>query len=204
MSTWLRRAVSPAFAQRACATLAKSSPIWQARRLPDGLDSTSATGLVRFCTLRHPHGAFSGLVATRNLLMLHFESGDILISNAGANGHGVAPGDHFNQGLALSLRERWPAWPGTSVTPVPARVPSGTGPDLGARGSSLQCRLTGPPFRVAFRSAKGTVFSSPRTRYLDEIAFVAAGRETGSSAPDGRGPFAERKATLKGHTERRT
>jgi len=35
--------------------------------------------------------------------------GDILFSNAKAIAHGVAPYDHFNQGLALSLRERYPA-----------------------------------------------------------------------------------------------
>ncbi|MEQ8861680.1 MAG: macro domain-containing protein [Pseudomonadales bacterium] len=36
-------------------------------------------------------------------------SGDILLSDAQVIAHGVAPGDHFNQGLALSLRERYPA-----------------------------------------------------------------------------------------------
>lgn len=35
-------------------------------------------------------------------------SGDILLSNAQAIAHGVAPHDHFNQGLALALRERYP------------------------------------------------------------------------------------------------
>jgi O-acetyl-ADP-ribose deacetylase (regulator of RNase III) len=35
--------------------------------------------------------------------------GDILLSKAAAIAHGVAPNDHFNSGLALSLRERWPA-----------------------------------------------------------------------------------------------
>lgn len=41
--------------------------------------------------------------------MLKEVSGDILLSNAQAIAHGVAPGDHFNQGLALSLREQYPA-----------------------------------------------------------------------------------------------
>ena len=41
--------------------------------------------------------------------MLKEVSGDILLSKAEAIAHGVAPGDHFNQGLALSLRERYPA-----------------------------------------------------------------------------------------------
>lgn len=35
--------------------------------------------------------------------------GDILLSRAQAIAHGVAPHDHFNQGLALALRERFPA-----------------------------------------------------------------------------------------------
>lgn len=35
--------------------------------------------------------------------------GDILLSEAQAIAHGVAPHDNFNQGLALALRERYPA-----------------------------------------------------------------------------------------------
>lgn len=35
--------------------------------------------------------------------------GDILLSGAQAIAHGVAPHDHFNQGLAMALRERFPA-----------------------------------------------------------------------------------------------
>lgn len=41
--------------------------------------------------------------------MLHFVAGDILLTRAVAIAHGVAPNDHFDSGLALSLRERWPA-----------------------------------------------------------------------------------------------
>ena len=41
--------------------------------------------------------------------MLKEVSGDILLSEAQAIAHGVAPEDHFNQGLALALRERYPA-----------------------------------------------------------------------------------------------
>lgn len=41
--------------------------------------------------------------------MLHYVAGDILLSHAVAIAHGVAPNDHFDSGLALSLRERWPA-----------------------------------------------------------------------------------------------
>lgn len=41
--------------------------------------------------------------------MIREVTGDILKSKAKAIVHGVAPGDHFNQGLALSLREHWPA-----------------------------------------------------------------------------------------------
>jgi len=41
--------------------------------------------------------------------MIHSVSGDILLSKCSAIAHGIAPGDHFNQGLALALRERWPS-----------------------------------------------------------------------------------------------
>ena len=35
--------------------------------------------------------------------------GDILLSSAQAIAHGVSPNDNFAQGLALALREHWPA-----------------------------------------------------------------------------------------------
>ncbi|MCE9624975.1 MAG: macro domain-containing protein [Deltaproteobacteria bacterium] len=41
--------------------------------------------------------------------MIYEVSGDILHSQAQVIAHGIAPGDHFNQGLALAIRERWPA-----------------------------------------------------------------------------------------------
>lgn len=41
--------------------------------------------------------------------MLHEVTGDILLTGARAIAHGVAPNDPFHGGLALSLRERWPA-----------------------------------------------------------------------------------------------
>jgi O-acetyl-ADP-ribose deacetylase (regulator of RNase III) len=41
--------------------------------------------------------------------MIHEVSGDILLSKAQAIAHGVAPNDHFDSGLALALRERWPS-----------------------------------------------------------------------------------------------
>jgi O-acetyl-ADP-ribose deacetylase (regulator of RNase III) len=41
--------------------------------------------------------------------MIHEVTGDILLSKAQAVAHGVAPTDHFDHGLALALRERWPA-----------------------------------------------------------------------------------------------
>lgn len=41
--------------------------------------------------------------------MIQEVTGDLLLSTAQVIAHGVAPGDHFNQGLALSLRERYPA-----------------------------------------------------------------------------------------------
>lgn len=41
--------------------------------------------------------------------MIHEVDGDILLTSAEAIAHGVAPNDHFDQGLALALRERWPS-----------------------------------------------------------------------------------------------
>jgi O-acetyl-ADP-ribose deacetylase (regulator of RNase III) len=42
-------------------------------------------------------------------IMLHEVEGDILMTQAQAIAHGVAPNDHFDTGLALQLRDRWPA-----------------------------------------------------------------------------------------------
>lgn len=41
--------------------------------------------------------------------MIHTVEGDILLTKAQVIAHGVAPNDHFDQGLALSLRKEWPA-----------------------------------------------------------------------------------------------
>jgi O-acetyl-ADP-ribose deacetylase (regulator of RNase III) len=41
--------------------------------------------------------------------MIQHVAGDILLSQADAIAHGIAPNDHFDHGLALSLREDWPA-----------------------------------------------------------------------------------------------
>ncbi|HBJ35599.1 MAG TPA: Appr-1-p processing protein [Planctomycetaceae bacterium] len=41
--------------------------------------------------------------------MIHEVSGDLLLTKAQAIAHGVAPNDHFDSGLALSLRENWPS-----------------------------------------------------------------------------------------------
>ncbi len=41
--------------------------------------------------------------------MIQEVEGDILLSKAQAIAHGVSPNDDFHQGLALALREQWPA-----------------------------------------------------------------------------------------------
>jgi hypothetical protein len=41
--------------------------------------------------------------------MIEEVSGDILLSSAQAIAHGIAPNEHFDSGLALALREQWPA-----------------------------------------------------------------------------------------------
>ena len=43
------------------------------------------------------------------LTMIKEVAGDILLSDAELIAHGIATHDHFDSGLALSLRERWPA-----------------------------------------------------------------------------------------------
>lgn len=41
--------------------------------------------------------------------MIYEVKGDILLTEGEAIAHGVAPGDNFSSGLALNLREEWPA-----------------------------------------------------------------------------------------------
>lgn len=41
--------------------------------------------------------------------MIHFVTGDILLTRAQAIAHGVAPNDPMTHGLALALREKYPA-----------------------------------------------------------------------------------------------
>ena len=41
--------------------------------------------------------------------MIHEVEGDLLLTGAHAIAHGVSPNDHFDVGLALALREMWPA-----------------------------------------------------------------------------------------------
>ncbi len=41
--------------------------------------------------------------------MIREVAGDLLLSRAQAIAHGVSPNDNFSSGLALSLRENWPA-----------------------------------------------------------------------------------------------
>jgi O-acetyl-ADP-ribose deacetylase (regulator of RNase III) len=40
--------------------------------------------------------------------MIHEVAGDLLFTGAQAIAHGLAPNDHFDSGLALALRDRWP------------------------------------------------------------------------------------------------
>ena len=41
--------------------------------------------------------------------MIRETAGDILLTRAQVIAHGIAPHDHFDTGLALALRERWPS-----------------------------------------------------------------------------------------------
>ena len=55
-----------------------------------------------------PNTALS-LIAHEGNVMLKEVTGDILLTGAHAIAHGIAPNDNFHQGLALSLREQYPA-----------------------------------------------------------------------------------------------
>jgi O-acetyl-ADP-ribose deacetylase (regulator of RNase III) len=46
---------------------------------------------------------------SRRSTVIQAVSGDILLSRAAVIAHGVSPNDDFHQGLARSLREKWPA-----------------------------------------------------------------------------------------------
>ena len=80
--------------------------------------------------------------------MIQEVSGDIILSGAELIAHGVAPADHFNQGLALSLRKRWPAMAKdfrhwchqTHPKPGAAWIWSGPGED--GRPARVVCLLT--------------------------------------------------------------
>ena len=58
--------------------------------------------------------------------MLKEVSGDILLTKAEALAHGVAPNDNFANGLALALREQWPAIriSGITLRRIPPRAAS--------------------------------------------------------------------------------
>ena len=41
--------------------------------------------------------------------MIRYVEGDILLTKTTTIAHGIAPGDHFTNGLALALRQQYPA-----------------------------------------------------------------------------------------------
>jgi O-acetyl-ADP-ribose deacetylase (regulator of RNase III) len=52
---------------------------------------------------------FSYTILLKENNMIYEVTGDILLSESEVIAHGVAPEDNFTNGLALSLREQWPA-----------------------------------------------------------------------------------------------
>ncbi|SDH78397.1 O-acetyl-ADP-ribose deacetylase (regulator of RNase III), contains Macro domain [Pseudomonas panipatensis] len=54
-------------------------------------------------------GRCQAIPISKERLMIREVEGDILLSKAQVIAHGIAPQDHFDSGLALSLRERWPS-----------------------------------------------------------------------------------------------
>lgn len=80
--------------------------------------------------------------------MIQKVSGDMILTQAEAFAHGVAPDDHFNQGLALSLRKRWPAMAKDfrhwchQTHPKPGAVWTWGGPGADGKPVRVICLLT--------------------------------------------------------------
>jgi O-acetyl-ADP-ribose deacetylase (regulator of RNase III) len=76
--------------------------------------------------------------------MIKEVQGDILASKAALIAHGVAPNDDFHSGLALALRERWPAMYKDfrhycqTTSPTPGSLWTWSGP----QGARICCLLT--------------------------------------------------------------
>lgn len=83
--------------------------------------------------------------------MIQEVSGDMILTKAEALAHGVAPDDHFNQGLALSLRERWPAMAKDyrhwchQTHPKPGTAWIWSGPGADGHVTRVICLLTQEP-----------------------------------------------------------
>ena len=73
--------------------------------------------------------------------MIREVEGDILLTKAQVVAHGVAPGDHFDSGLALALRERWPAMVTTDPSPT---VPSERSPPPSSSSRPTPITACGP------------------------------------------------------------
>ena len=92
---------------------------------------------LKCCNGDSPHGN------TESPFMLYEVTGDILLTRAQAIVHGVSPNDHFAQGLALALREQWPAMYKdfrhfTQLKhPSPASFASGREPTVGTSSACL-------------------------------------------------------------------
>ena len=69
--------------------------------------------------------------------MIYEIDGDITLTTADAIAHGVSPNDHFEAGLALALRELWPAMAKTFVTTriKRTRSPASSGPIATLKGA---------------------------------------------------------------------
>lgn len=68
------------------------------------------SGLPQFCRAIRKFCEATGVHRSELCVgMIHEVSGDILLTDAEALAHGISPNDHFDTGLALSLRQDWPA-----------------------------------------------------------------------------------------------
>ena len=79
--------------------------------------------------------------------MLNEVTGDILLTGAQVIAHGVAPGDHFDSGLALALREKYPtmAKDFRHYCKVASPAPGGCWTWGGTGGVRISCLLTQEP-----------------------------------------------------------
>jgi O-acetyl-ADP-ribose deacetylase (regulator of RNase III) len=117
--------------------------------------------------------------------MIHEVRGDLLLSRAAVLAHGVAPNDDFGNGLALAIRERWPALYKDFRHYCHVTHPEEGGLWLwGGPGVRIANRFTqaaayghgAHPGRATLKNVNGALRALRRTIEADEYASVALPR----------------------------